>query len=599
MRAFRGGRLEAPVRITRAPTRDAYASVAVDSQNRVWIAWAEAGPRWGKDWGVLGKPGTQVRHDSRIRLVRFANGRLLEPAQPLDSAVPAWMGDRHEYPHLVIGSHDVPYVFFRKVLHRIPVLDHALLVKFGDDERFLQPWYDTIRGMSSIHVLGFDGKQWLPSRQLPLSDGGAYAQLAAAAGPGSTAVVWPSDGRSYEDPHFRTSQLRLAEFPLDAALASDASMREFTSPADSAAAGEADAELSYLARARAVRWDAAEPLRLLRGDLHRHSDFSADSETDGDVLYNYRYALDAGALDFLAVTDHSGAERLPYYKYNWWRTRQIATMFNRPGRFVTLFGYERTVTFPGGHRNVISTRRDLQPVPISDEEFTGNESWAERLYPSLISGGDIAIAHTTAGGGGTDWRDGDPKAEPVVEIFQGLRGSYEEAKTPAKAGGGAGYQEGFVWNAWAKGRKLGVIASSDHNSTHQSYACVYAPALTPRAILDAIKQRLTYAATDNIVVRFAAIGADGVGHKMGAEMSTAAPPRLEIDVDGTAPIVKLELIRNGAVIHSRTPGASSARFSYVDSAPRSGESYYHVRLVQENRQIAWSSPVWIRYNAKD
>ena len=592
VRTFRRGKLEAPVQVTRAPTRDAFATIAVDSKSRVWVAWAEAGPRWGKDWGVLGETGTQLRAGSRIRLARLAEGRWEEPREPLEAAVPAWMSDRHEYPRVVIGANDVPYVFFRKQIHRQPILEHGLTLKIGEDERVLQPWYDTIRGMSSLHVIGYDGARWMGERELPLSTGGAFVQMAPARGKEATAVVWPSDGRSYRDPHFRTSQLRWAELPLAGKLSRDEAMQAFASP-DSGADPEIEAEQRDLARVRASRWQDAEPLKLFRGDLHRHTDLSADSEVDGDILYAYRYALDPGALDFLAVTDHSGAERFHYYKYQWWRTRQIASMFNRPGRFVSFFGYERTVTFPGGHRNVISTRRDLQPILISDEEFTGLESWAERLYPALLAGGDIAIAHTTAGGGGTDWRDGDPRAEPVVEIFQGLRGSYEEEGTPAK-GRGANRPAGFVWNAWAKGRRMGVIANSDHTSTHQSYACVYAPRLTREDIHGAIKKRLTFAATDNIVVKFEVEGADGARKKMGEEAVAAAQPRFAILVEGTDAIARLELIRSGRVVHTVSPGRTSASLDYLDNAAPDGESYYHVRVQQADGQLAWSSPIWVR-----
>ena len=595
VRSFRGDRLEAPVQVTHAPTRDAYASIAVDSHNRVWVAWAEAGPKWGKDWGVLGKPGTQLRASSRVRLVRFADGRWTEPREPLEAAVPAWMADRHEYPRVVIGANDAPYVFFRKAIHRLPILEHGLKLEIGDDERVLQPWYDTIRGMSSEHVIGFDGARWLGDREVPLSDGGAFVQLTPAKGPDGTVVVWPTDGRTYEDPHFRTSQLRWADFALDAKLAESESMQAFASPA---AGPDPDiaAEMRDLERVRAVRWQDAEPLRLFRGDMHRHTDISADSELDGDILYAYRYALDPGALDFLAVTDHSGAERMHFYKYQWWRSRQLASMFYRPGRFVTFFGYERTVTFPGGHRNIISTRRDLQPTPISDEEFTGTESWAERLYPALRAGGDIAIPHTTAGGGGTDWRDGDPAVEPLVEIFQALRGSYEEPSGPANAGG-KNYEAGFVWNAWAMGRKLGVIANSDHNSTHQSYACVYAPRLDREAIHQALKKRLTFAATDNIVLQVEATAKSGVTHKMGEEMAASGVPRFDIEIAGTAPLTRLEIIRNGKIVHTDASGRQAFHLSYVDNAAPAGESYYHVRVVEQNGQLAWSSPIWISRRA--
>ena len=75
LRSVKDGRLGSLPQVTRGPSRDAFASVAVDSRNRVWVAWSEAGPNWGKDWGVLGKPGTQIRTDSRIRLARLADGR--------------------------------------------------------------------------------------------------------------------------------------------------------------------------------------------------------------------------------------------------------------------------------------------------------------------------------------------------------------------------------------------------------------------------------------------------------------------------------------------------------------------------------------------
>ena len=505
--------------------------------------------------------------------------------------MPAWMSAHHEYPQLAIGPNGLPYLFFRKMIDRFPVEEHETLLKFGAETRRMQPWYDTIRGMSSIQVTGFDGATWLPTRELPLSVGGAYAQTGAVIAGGKLAIVWPADGRTYEDPHFRTSQLRYAEFELNETARADRMQAFHSEP--SAKPDAAPTEQEDLARIQAVRWEDSEPLKLYRGDLHRHTDISADSTLDGDILLAYRYAYDAAALDFLAVTDHSGAQKFHYYQYQWWRNRQIATMFNQPGHFATFFGYERTVTFPGGHRNVISTRRDLQPVWISDEEFFGKESWAERLYPSLLKGGDIAIAHTVATGGGTDWRDGDPRAEPVVEIFQGLRGSYEEPNTPSKGVGMMRYTAGLVWNAWAKGRKLGVITSSDHSSTHQSYACVYAPELTAEAILSAIKERRTFGATDNIIVKLDAVTTAGNVYKMGRELTDVAAPKLRASIEGTQPLASVELIRNGKILLARNPNQRSDAFEFRDNDPLDTEAYYYLRIVQEDRQLAWSSPIWV------
>jgi len=110
---------------------------------------------------------------------------------------------------------------------------------------------------------------------------------------------------------------------------------------------------------------------------------------------------------------------------------------------------------------------------------------------------------------GTDWRDNDPDMEPVVEIFQGARTNYEYQGAPLSVRNGkddnhmkrAGFApEGFVTNAWEKGYRLGIISSSDHGSTHYSYAMVYTAWPTRQGILDAIRRRHTYGATDNILL---------------------------------------------------------------------------------------------------
>lgn len=40
------------------------------------------------------------------------------------------------------------------------------------------------------------------------------------------------------------------------------------------------------------------------------------------------------------------------------------------------------------------------------------------------------------------------------------------------------------------------------------------------------------------------------------------------------------------------------KFSYTDRNPREGENYYYARVTQLNGQMAWSSPIWMRYKPK-
>src|SRR5947207_7392 len=96
---------------------------------------------------------------------------------------------------------------------------------------------------------------------------------------------------------------------------------------------------------------------------------------------------------------------------------------------------------------------------------------------------------------GTDWRDNDPVVEPIVEIYQGDRNSYEMQgapragydpkgdKKPAQIAGW--YPDGFIDNALGKkGYRLGFQASSDHLSTHISYCIVLAEKYDREGILD-------------------------------------------------------------------------------------------------------------------
>ena len=85
-----------------------------------------------------------------------------------------------------------------------------------------------------------------------------------------------------------------------------------------------------------------------------------------------------------------------------------------------------------------------------------------------------------------------------------------------------------MWNAWKKGYRIGVIASSDHYSTHISYALVYTPAQTRQAIFDSILKRHTYGATDNIILEFW-LG----NHFMGDDFTAAENQTIRVKAHGT------------------------------------------------------------------
>ena len=89
-------------------------------------------------------------------------------------------------------------------------------------------------------------------------------------------------------------------------------------------------------------------LRIVRGDLHRHTELSQDigGLDDGSLPEFYRYMIDAAAMDFGASTDHQ-AGGTDYWAF---MTQKMADMYHFPERFVPLYAYERNIANPDGHR---------------------------------------------------------------------------------------------------------------------------------------------------------------------------------------------------------------------------------------------------------
>jgi hypothetical protein len=261
------------------------------------------------------------------------------------------------------------------------------------------------------------------------------------------------------------------------------------------------------------------------------------------------------------------------------------------------------------------TRRGFRTLPLSTPEGgsapgkvqdRAAEDDTFRLYAELDRTGGICTSHTSATGQGTNWMTGfDSAVEPIVELFQGYHSAYESPDGPLswKAGDvsvhGSFEPAGYVQNALAKGYRLGFQASSDHISTHLSYACVYAESLDREALLAGMRARHTYAATDNII-----LDVRSGEHMMGDDFAVREAPALQVHIEGTAPIERVELIRDNEVVYSADrhalrpaqgvpPGAVVVDLEFSDLNATAATHFYYVRLQQVNYQTAWSSPMWI------
>jgi len=343
---------------------------------------------------------------------------------------------------------------------------------------------------------------------------------------------------------------------------------------------------------------AGKTLRLMRGEFHRHTEVSGDGGRDGPLIEAWRYGLDMAAMDWFGCCDHdNGGGR----EYSWWIIQKQTDAFRVGARFVPLFSYERSVRYPEGHRNVLFAQRGVRPLarlPITSEETPGHAPDTLMLFRYLKQFNGVCASHTSATNMGTDWRDNDPVLEPVVEIYQGDRQNYEMPGGPranySENSIGGWRPKGFVSLALLKGYRLGFQASSDHISTHMSYCNIYVEKPTREGLIEAFKKRHVYGSTDNIL---ADVGSGS--HFMGDEFETAQAPVLEVKLVGSAPFAKVQIVKDNQYVYTAQPNKAEVQFSWQDNAPAPGKtSYYYVRGEQQNGEMVWVSPMWIKYTGK-
>lgn len=605
--------------ITLAASRyyEAHPTVACTPDGRVWVAWEQGGYNWGKDQGYWlglsqrgaagpaeahpagGGIGTPLGSTREVKVAAWHDGRLWAappPAQSLaaDARGPTAMAG------LVADGKGRLWLRFR----------HQRRGGLARAGRFTRYWTENVTHLTD--------EGWSTAQELAGSNGriSVFNRAIAAAG-GGLWVAYSADQRGPANFHQPVhDQVLVAKVAPPEAGASSPQLEPYQPPAAPADATPWDVERErrQVAAVRAHRASSGgQPLRIVRGDLHRHTELSWDvgPGNDGSYLDFYRYMIDVAEMDFGALTDHQGGGHYPYY---WWLTEKSADMYYLAPRFVPLYGYERSARFPNGHRNVFHAYRGVPIFPfqltldqrgvfpgVGSGALAGNDT--KLLYEYLHKTRGVAISHTSGTDSmGTDWRDNDPLIEPVVEIYQGARNSYEvvggprvhDASRMAPEQAPGGYQEqGMVWNALAKGYRLGTITSSDHGSTHISYALVYVPENTREAILEAIRRRHTYGATDNLIVESWANG-----RFMGEEFQSDERPSLQLKATGTGSIARVDLVRNNRYIYTTSPLKDTIDLKYTDMEPEAGLNYYYFRIQQDDGEIAWASPVWIHYKGK-
>ncbi len=593
------GTPDGAVLLASSPRYEARPSVAVDPRGRIWVAYEERTENWGKDAeNLVDGKGSTLYRQAAVRVKCVDGESVLNAPDPVADA-PQPLRTMNSFPRLAVDPRGRVWLAFR----------HRQEAVWGNQST------QVVGGIWVEFVSVLAGPRWGRPTPLPRSDGLLDNRPALVAqGDGPLIVAYSSDGRMHREidqtpdvqarygpqggtpPGVYNNDLFLAAVPAVAGLGA---VEAVPTPAQSAM-GQAFAppvhpdEAADVARMRAYRLTAAgKTYRLLRGDFHRHTEVSMDGGSDGALEDMWRYAIDAAGFDWMGNDDHDNGGGK---EYTWWLVQKTTDLYRSP-RLVTLFTYERSVAYPHGHRNVMFPQRGVRTLPRLVDKDGVVDADTAMLYDYLKAHGGICASHTSATTMGTDWRDVNPVYEPIVEIFQGHRNSYEHlgaprvARRPGEAIGGW-RPLGMVWNALAMQYRLGFQASSDHISTHISYAIAVAEDGTRDGVVDAFRRRHCYAATDNIVM-----DVRSGDHLMGDEFSAplGTPVTLSVLVHGTRPLARVDVIKDFVYVYSTEPKTPRVAFSWTDDEARpAGLSWYYVRAIQDDGQLAWASPIWVR-----
>jgi len=648
VRIWQGGAWKAPRDVAATAANECRASLAFDKRDRLWIAHEICPEGWGKDFGPYDqfkKPTCLYRHRA-VGVAVLAGDQLLAPPGNVNHALPMPQGTRR-WPKSPRNA----------VLACGPriAIDEQGRVWLSARIKMLK--YHSGAGTSWTNFLTTcEADGWRAASLVTHNSGLLHETPTLLPAPGGgLRLVSTDDGRMRRSAYFGNMGWRVRRRSRNAPPASTRGYptypdqwvnweiavadtgrvapppelelmpvaegkRNGPSPAAKAEARDVKAIRGYRATV------GGKTLRILRGEFHRHTEISGDGGGDGTVFDMWRYGLDMAAMDWIGFGDHdNGSGR----EFTWWLSQKTTDVFYIRDHFTSMFTYERSVSYPDGHRNAVFATRGIRTLPRLRGGFgkpaddqpedlkRPHTPDTQMFYKYLKHFGGVCSSHTSGTDMGTDWRDNDPVAEPIVEIYQGDRQSYERPGAPrtntADYSIGGWRPLGFVSRALKMGYRLGFQSSSDHISTHMSYCNVWVEKPTREAIIEAMKLRRIYGATDNIIadVRCG-------DHFMGEEFTASQPPTLRVKLIGTAPFARIVIVKDNEYVYAIEPNRKTVEFTWTDRDPKPGKtSYYYVRGIQvgqdftrtlrslatkerteltlNNGEVVWVSPMWITY----
>ncbi len=355
------------------------------------------------------------------------------------------------------------------------------------------------------------------------------------------------------------------------------------------------------------------------GDLHGHTGIQWGR---GSGRAYYEYARDVAGLDFCALTDpdagrytndnETAYSSLSCYMTDekWKAVQETNRNFYEENKFIPILGYEYHNDAPnpefGGDRNVYFDSYEQKIRRCVDEgSFCPDQLWQTFRRENIKA---VTIPHHPAkkvmpG----SWDVHDEEFQRLVEIYSSWGNSEcEGCERPII--GGAEYEGRSVQEALKRGYRLGFVGGSDTHAGTPGYShwvfsedvisyrggltCVLAKELTRESVFEALWNRSVYATTGERILLEFSINEAMMGQEL--TISDDAPRNVKVRVAGTGPLDRVEIVSMGHSVYTKKVDGSSVEFTYaIDGSLENEWAYYYVRVLQKNKAMAWSSPIWI------
>ena len=138
--------------------------------------------------------------------------------------------------------------------------------------------------------------------------------------------------------------------------------------------------------------------------------------------------------------------------------------------------------------------------------------------------------------------------------------------------------------------KVPRTLNNEHMQFRHGLTAAYVNEFTRDGVFNAIKSKAVYATTgERIILTFKVNDVP-----MGNEISCTKSREITAEVHGTALISRIDIIRNGHIIHQRNPEQLDCSLLFIDEEEIMTDAYYYIKVIQADKEMAWSSPIWIK-----